>query len=384
MPSSFSPLGSIWRKWDLHVHTPSSIVNNYGGPDPWDRFFTELQALPPEMSVLGINDYLFVDGYRRVLEEFRAGRLPNMEAIFPVVELRLSQLVGVGDEWNRINYHVIFQEEFDPDVIEAQFISGLSAKAVLVPDEIETPWSGILNQEGLTSFGATIRASLPVDHQSRHNESDLVLGFNNFVVARDAVDELLGHSALRDRTITAIGKAEWGTMRWRDQSIGVKKDLVNKATVIFTASESREHYSRSIASLFEQEVNHHLLDCSDAHTWTDSTDKDRIGNCLTWINAQPTLDGLRHAITEFDTRVFVGDCPSKIEAVRLRPTDHLRSLRITRADDAPDGSLQMFDVDVPLNPGFVAVLGNKGKGKSALLIPSRSSETALLRMTSRF
>jgi ABC-type lipoprotein export system ATPase subunit len=360
-------LGSIWRKWDLHVHTPDSIVHKYDGSDPWDRFFTEIERLPPEMSVLGVNDYLFVDGYRRVLAEFRADRFPKLEAIFPVVELRLSQLVGVGDEWNRINYHVIFEEQFDPDVIEAQFISGLSAKAVLVPGEVDTPWSGILSRQGLASFGATIRASLPEDHQARHNETDLVLGFNNFVVTRDAVDELLRHSALRDRTITAIGKAEWGTMRWRDQSIGIKKDLVNSATVIFTASESPEHYSRSIASLVQQEVNHHLLDCSDAHTWTDSVEKDRLGNCLTWISAQPTLDGLRHAITEFDTRVFVGDCPPKIEAVRLRPTDHLRSVRITRADDAPEGSHQMFDVEVQLNPGFVAVLGNKGKGKSALL-----------------
>ena len=194
-----------------------------------------------------------------------------------------------------------------------------------------------------------------------------MLGFNNFVVARDAIDNLLAHSALRDRTITAIGKAEWGTMRWRDQLIGVKKDLVNRASVVFTACESPEHYSKSLASLQDQEVNHHLLDCSDAHTWTNSVEKDRIGNCLTWINAQPTLNGLRHAITEFDTRVFVGVRPTKIEAVHLRPADHLRSIRITRADDASDESVQMFDVDVPLNPGFVAVLGNKGKGKSALL-----------------
>ena len=95
------------------------------------------------MSVLGINDYLFVDGYRRVLEEFLEGRFPKLEAIFPVVELRLSQMVGVGDDWNRINYHVIFEQGFDPDIVEAQFISGLSAKAVLVPGEIDTPWSGI-------------------------------------------------------------------------------------------------------------------------------------------------------------------------------------------------------------------------------------------------
>jgi len=367
MTSNFSPLGSTWRKWDLHVHTPDSIVQKYDGPDPWDRFLTEIERLPPEIGVLGINDYLFVDGYRRVLQEFQAGRFPNLQALFPVVELRLSQLVGVGDEWNRINYHVIFEEQFDPDVIEAQFINGLSAKAVLVPGEADTPWSGILNRQGLNSFGQTIRASLPEDHRARHNESDLALGFNNFLVSRDAVEELLRHSALRDRTVTAIGKAEWSAMRWRDQSIATKKDLVNKATVIFTAAESPDHYAKSRTSLVDQEINSHLLDCSDAHTWSDSGEKDRLGNCSTWICAQPTLDGLRHAITEFDHRVFVGDCPPKLEAVRLRPADHLRSIRITKSDDASPTTPQLFDVHVPLNPGFVAILGNKGKGKSALL-----------------
>ena len=32
--------GSLWRKWDLHVHTPSSIINDYGGDNEntWEQF----------------------------------------------------------------------------------------------------------------------------------------------------------------------------------------------------------------------------------------------------------------------------------------------------------------------------------------------------------
>ena len=41
--------GSEWRKWDLHVHTPSSIVNGYGGD--WDRFLAKIENLPQEFSV---------------------------------------------------------------------------------------------------------------------------------------------------------------------------------------------------------------------------------------------------------------------------------------------------------------------------------------------
>ena len=58
--------GSSWAKWDLHVHTPDSLVSGYGGD--WDKFITDIENLPPEFKVIGINDYIFIEGYRRVLE----------------------------------------------------------------------------------------------------------------------------------------------------------------------------------------------------------------------------------------------------------------------------------------------------------------------------
>ena len=61
--------GSVWRKWDLHVHTPESFVHGYSGPNPWDRFIREIEELPPEFKVIGVNDYLFLEGYKRILAE---------------------------------------------------------------------------------------------------------------------------------------------------------------------------------------------------------------------------------------------------------------------------------------------------------------------------
>ena len=52
--------GSEWRIWDLHVHTPLSIENNYGctnDEDGWNKYITALEQLPPDIKVLGINDY---------------------------------------------------------------------------------------------------------------------------------------------------------------------------------------------------------------------------------------------------------------------------------------------------------------------------------------
>jgi hypothetical protein len=63
-----SPRGSLWRKWDLHVHTPYSIHQQYGAGENdeiWEKFISDLENLPSDFKVLGINDYIFLDGYKK-------------------------------------------------------------------------------------------------------------------------------------------------------------------------------------------------------------------------------------------------------------------------------------------------------------------------------
>ena len=105
--------GSEWRKWDLHVHTPFSLFHNYQAKeteDVWERYIKDLESLPSEFKVLGINDYLFIDGYKKVLEYKSLGRLKNIELILPVIELRLAKFCG-NAQLKRINFHVIFSNE---------------------------------------------------------------------------------------------------------------------------------------------------------------------------------------------------------------------------------------------------------------------------------
>ena len=44
------PRGSEWRKWDLHVHTPSSLIQHYGGDtdEVWEKFILDLESLQSE------------------------------------------------------------------------------------------------------------------------------------------------------------------------------------------------------------------------------------------------------------------------------------------------------------------------------------------------
>ena len=341
-------------------------MQNYGGDAGWDRFLTELATLPAELSVIGINDYLFIDGYRRVLDEWQQGRLPNIEAVFPVIEFRLRELAGVDGEIKRINYHAIFAPGLDPNTIEAQFLNGLAAKFHLSEDG-GPAWSAFLSRENVIEFGRQLRAHIPAPRQSQLPTSDLELGFAHLVVPLDDLRRCLDHTAIAGQSLCAIGKTEWSSLRWGDQSIATKKDLINGADLVFTAAATPAAYGASRRSLREQGVNDRLLDCSDAHHFTDSPEKDRLGNSMTWVRAQPTLAGLRHAVAEFDTRVFVGDEPKKLGALRSHPGAHVKRVVLRKSNDAPSDAATLFDTSLDLNPGFVAVVGNKGKGKSALL-----------------
>jgi hypothetical protein len=164
--------GSIWKKWDLHVHTPESFYQNYPGTteEAWEAFLSDLEALPSEFKVIGINDYVLVDGYEKVLKaKLELGRLKNLDLILPVVELRLDKFGGTvraggaASSWSRINLHVIF-DQVDPQLIREQFIAGISRNYKLLPGSAgEGKWKQTITRASIEALGQAIIDTIPED-----------------------------------------------------------------------------------------------------------------------------------------------------------------------------------------------------------------------------
>ena len=74
---------------------------------------------------------------------------------------------------------------------------------------------------------------------------------------------------------------------------------------------------------------------------------------------------LQHALLEFDERVYIGSEPPKVTDVKKRPQRYIRSIDIKKVQGSPLLE-QWFDCSILFNPGLVAIIGNKGSGKSAL------------------
>ncbi len=363
------PRGSLWNKWDLHVHTPDSLVNEYGGnsEDSWEKFIKELESLPPEFKVIGINDYNFIDGFKRIREaKLLKGRLQNLDLILPVVELRLDKFGGTDGNLSRVNFHVIFSDRLDPAIIQSQFLNAITAKYNLTSKYAKKGirWSGIVTKESLKDLGEAIIQSVPPGERSNF-ESPLKEGFNNLNISIEKIFEILNSSYFEGNFITAVGKTEWANIKWNDHSIAEKKDIINNADLVFISSESIEAFYKAKESLKTAEVNDILLDCSDAHNFTEASCKDRIGKCFTWIKADTTFEGLKQVLNEPNDRIFVGIEPLKLRLVRDNKTKYIKSVRIYKKETARLEEA-WFNNELSFNHGLISVIGNKGMGKSAL------------------
>jgi len=360
--------GSEWRKWDLHVHTPNSMVNHYIGSTPeekWEKFITDLENLPEEFKVLGINDYLFIDGYEKVLQYRQTGRLKNIETIFPVIEFRIKKFGG-NNVFKRINFHIIFSDKLQPEIIKQQFLAQLYGKYKLAPGVEGIEWAGFLSPESLLDLGQKIKSSVPKEKLPEYG-SDLEEGFNNINFDEEEIITILktANTYLSGKYLTAVGKTEWDAFLWGDSSIAEKKTVINNVDFVFTSAENIDACTKAKLKLTEQGVNDTLLDCSDAHWNASSTNKDRIGKCFTWLKADPTFEGLKQVLNEKD-RIFLGGTPDLLKRLALAPNKIIQQINIRRIADCSMPEVWYDNLSIPLNPGLVAIIGNKGNGKSAL------------------
>ena len=352
------PRGSEWHIWDLHVHTPASIVNSFEAGDDcdvWENYIRDLEKLPDDIKVLGINDYLFVDGYKKVIEYKKAGRLKNIDLILPVVEFRLAQFGG-NKQFSRINFHVIFSDQLDADIIQSQFLNALSTKYQLLPEHSSLVWGGLITKDNLRNLGKQIIDSVPEKEKANYG-SDLVEGFNNLNFNYRDIMNILESAPqfFEGKYLTAIGKTEWEDIKWNDNSIAEKKHIINSVNFVFTAAETVDAYFAGFEKLTNGGVNNRLLDCSDAHYNSTSVDKDRIGNCHCWVKAETTFEGLRQVLYEPDER----------KTVSLMTPQDKNSYQIIDHIELDEAGF--WNDEIPLNPNLNTIIGGRATGKSTLL-----------------
>ena len=103
--------GSVWQRWEPHIHAPGTVLEDqYTGDDAWEKYLNALEDASPTMRAIGVTDYCVTASYERVKDARDGGRLKNCELLFPNIELRLDTGTVKG---NFVNIHLLVSPE-DP------------------------------------------------------------------------------------------------------------------------------------------------------------------------------------------------------------------------------------------------------------------------------
>lgn len=331
--------GSVWSKWDLHIHTPHSIYNKYGGDkeEVWEKFITSLEELPKEVKVIGINDYYFIDGFEKVMEyKYGKGRLANIEKIFPILEFRIDTFASASEsKLQKINFHILFdindsvwKEEVRK--IKEEFINLIKISRLPEHD------TKILSKENFARAAGTLQK-----------------GFDNLVPSTDEVLKYVNSETWKEKVFTFVGYKEWSNLDKKQQLKPYKENIFAIADAFFTASPSDNVENKQ--QLIEQFGNKPILHSSDIHKFELFGDNYK---CYTWIKAEPSFEGLKQILFEQSQRLKIQDSNPEYEEQKQMVID---SVKINNSNG------WFGSEELVLNRGLISIIGEKGAGKTALL-----------------
>jgi ABC-type cobalamin/Fe3+-siderophores transport system ATPase subunit len=360
-----SPEGSIWRKWDLHVHSPASVLNNaqFTGAtdeDKWNNFYNKLRTVVG-FSVIGITDYLSIDGYKKVVAE---ANLTNFDLILPNVELRI---LPVTAQDRPINLHVIFNPIIVDD-LDSKFFSSL-----------KFTYSGEVYK--------CIKTDLIKLGRKYKNDNSLVentaykAGVEQFKVTIEGLRDIFIDKVLAENSIIIVSNSSGdGNSGIQHSSMAsTREEIYRLARLVFSSNPSDRVYFLGRGTDNEEEVKRKYGGLKACIWGSDSHDLENIGNpcakrtqaghscnlpssqCdmrFCWIKADPTFEGLKQIIYEPDERVRTQDHSPYEDRSKL----YFNSIKLS-------GSTNFIlpDFEVPLNRELIAIIGGRGSGKSALL-----------------
>ena len=369
--------GSVWRKWDLHVHTPASFHwngarFNQKTPKECDVLLDELieKVVQSDVAAFGIMDYWTFDGYLAIRDRLTARKLNIPKAIFPGMELRIEAPVDF-----RLNIQVVLSDSLTKQQLH-------DFKAALRIGLIDRA----LSDESLIAFACTLDPSKARVHgfdeaDLKINDKLLQLGSMTAKVTREslrhAIKQIPANTCLVIMpydTSDGLSKLDWEKHPHDDnyfmQSAHIFETREPDNVDLFHGRETDKN--RKFLGNFIKTMGGKpkpAISGSDAHKFADYGSFP--GNRVTWIKADPTYEGLRQTLYEPLGRVSIS--PDK----PLEPLLTIRNVVLdfpvttTLVSDAREKRSDKFcmsgKTEITFSPYLTCLIGGRGSGKSTLL-----------------
>lgn len=376
--------GALWRQWDLHVHTPASF-HWQGQKFDGDLSSAQTTELVDEMieamnkaepAVFAIMDYWTFDGWLALRKRLKDEGAPVLKKlVLPGIELRLAAPMK-----GRLNAHVLFSNEVENQVL-------LDFKSALRIELVDRP----LSESALRDLARKVGEDKLKHHGFKKAEVDAsdekallagaVIAEINADSYREAIrkvpyDHAIGFMPFD--TSDGLAEVEWkehyayAMNLFQTSPIFETRDVDLRGAFVGEQTQGNTKYFKNFQAGLKN-IPRLAVSGSDAHCFVGtpgSNDKRGYGDFpsgkKTWIKADPTFRGLKQAILEPAKRSYIGDKPPKVQEVESNKTYYIESIEITKTGDKAGVGQWLHGCDIPLNPDLVAIIGNKGSGKSAL------------------
>jgi hypothetical protein len=370
------PRGSIWRKWDLHIHTPFSILNN-GFGNNFDNYVQTLfkSAISKNIAAIGITDYFTIEGYKKIVNDYLNSEEKLKELfsdeeiakirrilILPNIEFRLHELVNN----RRINFHVIFSNEVNIQDIEEHFLHELDFVYESLPFEKDNTRK--LKIANLIESGRKLKT----EQSEFLNHEDIYVGMLTATVLHGDISKKLQDSRFKDKYIIGVPPDEdLSKIKWASQEHMIRKSIIQKSNFLLASNSNTINWGLGKLSNTKEDFIKEfksLKPClwgSDAHVLEKLFEPDLERYC--WIKADTTFEGVRQILYEPEERVFIGKEPGILALVRNNPTKYFSKIEIRPIESYNGKNGKWFDnITIEFNNGLCGIIGNKGKGKSAI------------------
>lgn len=369
-----SAIGSVWQKWDLHIHTPASFhwngqrfndMNTAQRNAACQKIVEKINAL--DVVAFCIMDYWTFDGFILLREYLNAHPTMPKKRIFPGIELRMAAPTDF-----RLNTHILISDHVTDDSLRA-FVTHLR----LASDEDKWPTREHFIQLGREFEPGKLKQIYGWTTDDRGDEDKMLrIGHEKALVTRESVR----------KAIEVVGKDNCLVVQPYDTSDGLEKLdwLCHPYTdsYLMKWADCFETRDRIKVDLFlgnghpqKKELGKQFIENIGGYpkpvfAGSDAHNVDNYGvypsNRATWLKAQPTFKGLKQVCHEPSLRCFIGERPDKLAHVAENSTKYIRSIKLAKVENSPLAEKWFDGQEVILNPGLVAIIGNRGSGKSAL------------------
>lgn len=342
-------LGSEWRKWDLHVHSPASF--NYKGS--YEDFENQIKI--SDCNVIGINDYFSVEGYKYIKRKIDSGEIEiGNRKILPIVEFRMSDAIlskHSNQNSTHFNFHVIFNDAIKVEDIES-LICGLECNGSIIGS----------------------------DYSDKEKLKEKVVSFPALL------EKLKNDQKFKDNYLVWLPYDEHGGIDDIDpiSNSWIKGNYIKNSDILGSANKKQIDFFLWISDILEDGTPKYpqqkfyewflkrkpCIKGSDSHSYDypigklrDSTSNPSQRYC--WIKADLTFEGLKQIIHEPATRLFIGEQKPR------SPVNTINSIILNIPNDAQAGSDKFCfagkNATIHLSPYFNCFIGGRGSGKSTIL-----------------